>query len=246
MKNNTLIHFLEVGYAKGCLDLTAKEYKESYLKDVNAAFAECLTINKKQCPYYPYSKYHYSDIRSTKTQEKKKEILGFVDYLRKIVETISEDSNYLSKLKFISSFEKAASELIARPDLLFDIYVDKNQGAQVLDVLSKRSGLTTMLHDLFKTGTKTHKVRWQLLNIDLELAKLIRDFIKVKYDVSMKEFKEIIRGNEWEIGKRAIAKAEINSQFTTAVSNLNSVFINLHALFMGLSNSSIISHNGMG
>lgn len=170
--------------------------KDCYLSETTAAFASSLTINKEESKYYPYSKYHYCDIRcGVNVKDNSSVPFGFLHHVGKLIFLCKEAmrrGHILIVNKISGILSSIVEELKPRPHLLFDIIADKNNGKVIFEVLKKRVGFGEVVHDLFKTGTNTHKIRHHLLNIDSELSTKIRDFFREKYSVSMSLLLEVL------------------------------------------------------
>ena len=147
------------------------------MKTINL-FSTSLTSKKEDSPYYPYVNFHSVDTRYELKDSSNVIGRGIFRVLKSLTNYIIENQE---RLICTLLFLKIVGELKLRPNILFDIAVDKNNGKTVLDVLCKRTGVP-LENDWFKKGSNTHKIRHQLLNIDPEITKLIRDFFKVKYD----------------------------------------------------------------
>jgi hypothetical protein len=136
----------------------AEVSKNSYLKHVISEFKPCLQRIKTKCPYYPYVKYHYIDIRSISDSH------TILSYIIALTQSVTK-YNQIEILKLMNHFEIIVGEFRIRPNLLFEMYVDKDQGKKIYEVFLRRTGIKISVSENFKTGTMIHKIRWQLKNI---------------------------------------------------------------------------------
>ena len=221
--------FLEATYSGSKINEPIK-YKESYLGDLVNDSYSCLQFDKSTCPWYPYSKYHYIDIRHQYGIA-----TGFMPSIEIIGETAEKYAtiNYITTLKYMQVLEKLSNELKSKPELIFNIYVDKNQGATISEILSKRIGILNQSVDLFKKGTKTHRIRYQLLKIDYQLSKQLRDFFFIKYNKLVTVFLKLM-DNDWLVAKENIISKQDVKKSKFALKNINTVLSDLGAIFVDI------------
>jgi hypothetical protein len=198
--------------------------KESYLKHVVDEFKPCLQRVKTKCPYYPYAKYHYVDIRHSSNN------LTILSYITGIPENITK-GNQLQILKAMNIFEIIVRELKLRPNLLFEMYIDKDQGKKIYEVFLKRTGINVPISENFKTGTMMHKVRWQLKNIDVNMAQNIRDY---SFKIYVEHINELITemNNKWPVIKNEIIYSQKLESFEIFASNIENITIKIASVFM--------------
>lgn len=78
-ENKYIDIYLETGYALGYIDLTVSPDSATYpLQNVAAEFAICTQKEKEICQYYSYVRFHYADVRYTKSLEKGLERTGLL------------------------------------------------------------------------------------------------------------------------------------------------------------------------
>jgi hypothetical protein len=200
------------------------KYIGSYLNHVIGEFKPCLQRIKTKCPYYPYAKYHYVDVRHVSSG------MTIMHYIINIVENITENKP-LRILGIMNHFEVIVNELKMRPDLLFEMYVDKDQGNKLLEVFIKRMGIKTPIYENFKTGTMMHKVRWQLKNIDTDISQKIRNFSYIQYKKGIDELINLM-DNKWPNIKNEMIFSQKFNTFKPFAKDIYNKTVEIASVFM--------------
>lgn len=172
---------------------------------------------------------HYIDIRHVAEDNR---LVGIMGIVMNCVEplNINDPTMLFHSLCHMSYIENLSSELRACPDVIFRIYVDRDQGGRILDALSKRIGLLSSPFDLFKAGTTMHRIRWQLKQLNPEIAKCIRDVAYERYVGMIDEFQEAIK--DWYQVKEEVIKNRNISRYTGCLNKIGIPMIRLQALFL--------------
>lgn len=193
--------FLEVPYGIDIYNvLPDKSQDISYMIKLREtpSIRECYDINRKKCPYYPYVRMHYTDVRSftdralIKVSEsiRKPAMVSIEDYFSKYNDNLNE--HY--KLFFADGF------VLQYFDLLFN---SDNFVGDAITILRKypRSITQPYLEHFRSLKFKIHPIRKQYLKLeDRELAHLIKNFIitSVKNYISSVIVENLDKEN-WEI-----------------------------------------------
>lgn len=144
------------------------------------SFLKCWSDDKTQCPFNPYARMHYTDVRFLKTMTKKGDAIlpDPLDFIEKYPNTRIEVAifNNLFKQRMIHN--------------VIDFYFDSDDfSSDIYKYLSKNVKIGVTLDNMYRWKTlKIHPIRKQYIKLqkqDFELAKLIRSYIKKRIEDSI-------------------------------------------------------------
>jgi hypothetical protein len=110
--------FIESPYIQGIKSFYSEETDP--LAYIINEFSDCLSIEKKKCPYYPYFNIHYSDIRFS-VNNGRVEGNGLLGFTILVIKRMK----FLVNARDLNIFNKIMNEIIIYPRLFFDITIWK-------------------------------------------------------------------------------------------------------------------------
>lgn len=150
-------------------------------------FLKCWSDNKQQCPYNPYARLHYVDVRIMKTMMQNKE-------------TLASDP-----IQFIEKYPNTWKQVIVFNNLyehgmiydVIDLYFDSdNFSSDIFRYLTSNIQIDMVVQATYRWKTlKIHPIRKQyikLLGQEPEIAELIRSFVKQQIQIMLQE-RDMIR-----------------------------------------------------